>query len=66
MVTNEKCFKTDLVNPQLAHNDVVHCGGDLSPDIVVPTGVELQVYGTWGGTKNKYNSCFHYQSTNAN
>lgn len=53
MVTNEKCSETDLVNPQLAHNDVVHCGGDLSPHIVVPAGVELQVNGTWGGTGTK-------------
>ncbi len=44
---------TDLVNPQLAHNDVVHCGGDLSPHIVVPAGVELQVNGTWGGIGTK-------------
>lgn len=44
---------TDLVNPQLAHNDVVHCGGDLSPHIVIPAGLELQVNGTWGGTGTK-------------
>lgn len=48
MVINEKCSQTDLVNPQLAHDDVMHCGGDLSPYIVVPAGVELQVNGTWG------------------
>lgn len=53
MVTNEKGLQTDLVNPQLAHNDVVHCGGDLSPHIVVPAGVELQVNGTWGGTRTE-------------
>ncbi len=53
MVTNEKGSETDLVNPQLAHNDVVHCGGDLPPHIVVPAGVELQVNGTWGGTGTK-------------
>lgn len=47
--TDEKCSQTDLVNPQLAHNDVVHCGGNLPPHIVVPAGVELQVNGTWGG-----------------
>lgn len=64
--TNEKCSQTDLVNPQLAHNDVVHCGGDLSPHIVVPAGVELQVNGTWGGNskdkrlirEKRYHSCF--------
>lgn len=38
--------ETDLVNPQLAHDDVVHCGGDLSPHIVVPAGVEVEVNGT--------------------
>lgn len=38
--------ETDLVDPQLAHNDVVHCGGDLSPHIVVPAGVEVEVNGT--------------------
>lgn len=47
--TNDKCTQTNLVNPQLAHNDVVHCGGDLSPHIVVPAGMEMQVNGTWGG-----------------
>lgn len=36
----------DLVNPQLAHNDVVYRGSDLSPNIVVPTGVEVQMNGT--------------------
>lgn len=39
--------KTDLVDPQLAHDDVVHCGGDLSPHIVVSAGVEDEVNGTW-------------------
>ena len=53
MVTNERCSQTDLVNPQLAHNDVVHRGGDLSPHVVVPAGVELQMNGTWGGTGTK-------------
>lgn len=53
LVTDKKCLETDLVNPQLAHNDVVHRGGDLSPHIVVPAGVELQVNGTWGGTETK-------------
>lgn len=48
-------LKSDLVNPQLAHNDVVYCGGDLSPHIVVPAGVEMQVNGTWGGTGTKLN-----------
>lgn len=38
--------QSDLVNPQLAHDDVVHSGGDLSPHVVIPAGVELQVNGT--------------------
>lgn len=46
-------IKSDLVNPQLAHNDVVHSGGDLSPHIVTPAGVELQVNGTCGGNSDK-------------
>lgn len=46
--TEEGKTDTDLVYPQLAHNDVVHRGGDLSPHVVVPTGVELEVNGTWG------------------
>lgn len=41
--------ETDLVDPQLAHDDVVHRGGDLSPHIVVPAGVEVEVNGAWGG-----------------
>lgn len=45
--------KTDLVNPQLAHDDVVHCGGDLSPHVVVPAGVEVQVNGTWKGNRGQ-------------
>lgn len=53
MVTSETCLQTDLVDPQFAHDDVVHCGGDLSPHIVVPAGVEMQVNGTWGGTWTK-------------
>ena len=36
-------WDTHLVNPQFAHYDVVHRGGDFSPHIVIPTGVELQV-----------------------
>lgn len=39
-------IKSDLVNPQLAHNDVVYSGGDLPPHVVIPAGVELQVNGT--------------------
>lgn len=50
-ITEEECQRTHLVNPQLAHNDVVHCGSDLPPHVVVPTGVELQVNGTWGRTE---------------
>ena len=46
-------WQTHLVNPQLAHNNVVHCGGDLSPHIVVPARVKLQVNGTWGGNSDK-------------
>lgn len=49
----EKCSVTDLVDPQLPHNNVVHCGGHLPPHVVVPTGVELQVNGTWGGDRGK-------------
>lgn len=45
----EQCSVTDLVDPQLPHNNVVHRGGHLPPHVVVPTGVELQVNGTWGG-----------------
>lgn len=45
--------QTDLINPQLAYDDVVHCGGDLSPHVVVPAGVKLQVNGTWGGDSEK-------------
>lgn len=37
---------TNLVNPELAHDDVVNSGGDFPPDIVIPTGVELEVDGT--------------------
>lgn len=44
-----KLSATHLVDPQLAYDDVVHGGGDLSPHVVVPAGVELQVNGTWGG-----------------
>lgn len=36
---------TDLVNPELAHNDVVNGGGDFPPDVVIAAGVELQVDG---------------------
>lgn len=39
---------TDLVNPELAHDDVVNGGGDFPPDIVIPAGVELEVDGACG------------------
>lgn len=45
--------ETDLVDPQFAHNNIVHRGGDLSPHIVVPTGVEVEVNSTWGGEGEK-------------
>lgn len=41
----QNCPLTHLVDPELAHDDVVHSGGDFPPDIVIPTGVELQVDG---------------------
>lgn len=46
------CPFTHLVNPELAHDDVVHSGGDFPPDIVIPTGVELQVDGACGESNN--------------
>lgn len=42
------CPFTHLVDPELAHDDVVHSGGDFPPDVVIPTGVELQVNGACG------------------
>lgn len=44
----QNCALTHLVDPELAHDDVVHRGGDFPPDIVIPTGVELQVDGACG------------------
>lgn len=38
---------TDLVNPQFAHDNVVHGGGHFTPHIVVPARMELQVDGTY-------------------
>lgn len=46
-------LSTDLVNPELAHNDVVNSGGHLSPNVVVATGVEFQVDGTCAGGKRR-------------
>lgn len=37
----------DLVNPELAHDDVVHSGGTLPPHVVIATGLEFEVDGTW-------------------
>lgn len=61
--------QTYLVNPQFAHNDVVHSGRDLSPHIVVPAGVELQVNGTWEGEVREKltdallsSTCSHHRS----
>lgn len=42
------CPLTHLVDPELAHDDVVHSGGDFPPHIVIPTRVELQVDGACG------------------
>lgn len=39
---------TDLVNPELAHDDVVNGGGDFPPDVVIPAGVKLEVDCAWG------------------
>lgn len=39
----------DLVNPELANNDVVNSGSHLPPNVVVATGVEFQVDGTCMG-----------------
>lgn len=39
---------TDLVDPKLAHDDVVNGGGDFPPDVMIPTGVKLEVDGTCG------------------
>lgn len=36
----------DLINPQFAHDNVVHSGGHLTPHVVVPARMELQVDGT--------------------
>lgn len=61
---DDKCSETDLVNPELAHDNVMDSRGDLSPHIVVPTRVELKMNGTWRGKgskairKKKYHSIF--------
>lgn len=47
------CSYTHLINPKLSHNDVVNGGGDLSPHIVVSTGVEMQVDGTYRHTETR-------------
>lgn len=31
----------DLINPELAHNDVMHSRGALPPHVVIPTGLEF-------------------------
>lgn len=37
---------TDLIDPELAHNDVVHGRGDFPPNVMISAGVELQMNGT--------------------
>lgn len=31
----------DLVDPELAHNDVMHSRGALPPHVVIPSGLEF-------------------------